>query len=56
MSNLSAVSVMAGAVLIYIRNASVGKNASNARWLIVTAPVPGRRNTRAVDVLRRPVP
>src|SRR5262249_9565975 len=56
MSNLSAVSVTTSGVLICVRSASVVKNFSNGRWLTVTAPLPGRRNTRAVDVLRRPVP
>src|SRR5262249_28074063 len=53
---LVAVSVTTSGVLICVRSASVVKNVSNGRWLMVTAPVPGRRNTRAVDVLRRPVP
>ena len=56
MSNLSAVSVTTSGVLICVRSDSVGKKDSNGRSLILTAPVPGRRNTRAVDVLRRPVP
>ena len=56
MSNLSAVSVSTRGVRIWVRSASVGKNASKVRSLMRMAPLPGRRKTRAVDVLRRPVP
>jgi hypothetical protein len=38
-----------------VRSTSVGKNDSNGRLLMVIAPVPGRRKTRAADVFRRPV-
>ena len=33
-----------------------GERSSKARRLMVMVPLPGRRNTRAVDDLRRPVP
>jgi hypothetical protein len=55
-SNLSAVSVIASGCLICVRSASVGKASSMGLRLMTMAPVPGRRKTRAVDVLRRPVP
>jgi hypothetical protein len=32
------------------------KNSSSVRSLMLMRPVPGRRRTRAVEVLRRPVP
>ena len=55
-SNLSVVSVTAIGCLICVRSASVGKAVSIGLRLMMMPPVPGRRNTRAVDVLRRPVP
>ena len=42
--------------MIWVRSASVGKACSIGLWLMVRVPVPGLRKTRAVDVLRRPVP
>jgi hypothetical protein len=56
MSNFSAVSVSTSGVRICVRSAGVGKNASNVRLFTLMAPDPGLRKTRAVDVLRRPVP
>src|SRR4029077_3969882 len=56
MSNLSAVSVRTSGVRICMRSASVLKNVSNVRWLMLMAPEPGLRNTRAAAVFRRPVP
>ncbi len=53
---MSAVSVNCSGCLISVRSTAVGKKFSNSRWLTVMTPVPGRRNTRAVDVFRRPVP
>jgi hypothetical protein len=46
----------ASGCLIWVRSASVGKACSRGLRLTVMPPLPGRRNTRAVDVLRRPVP
>jgi hypothetical protein len=53
---LSAFSVSTSGVLIWVRSAAVGNASSKARRLMVMLPEPGRRNTRAVDDLRRPVP
>ena len=39
-----------------LRTASVGKYESNALPLTVMSPLPGRKKTRATDLLRRPVP
>ena len=55
-SNRSPVSVTTRGWRITSRSVSVGKLASIGRWLMVMVPEPGLRNTRAVDVLRRPVP
>ncbi len=56
MSNLSAVSVITSGWRMIIFSMSLGKYSSMLRLLIVMLPLPGLRYTRAVDVLRRPVP
>ncbi len=56
MSNFSAVSVSASGCLTSITSTSREKYLPISRPLISSLPAPGRRKTRAVEVLRRPVP
>ena len=55
-SNWSAVSDVSNGCLIRVRSDSAGKLLSSGAWLTRMVPLPGLRKTRAVEVLRRPVP
>src|SRR6185369_11074239 len=54
--NVPAVSVEASGCLAATRCDGVTKYSSKARPLTLNSPLPGRRYTRAIAVLRRPVP
>jgi hypothetical protein len=54
--NVPAVSLVASGDFAEPRCASVTKYSSNALPLTLNSPLPGRKNTRATALLRRPVP
>jgi hypothetical protein len=56
MSKLSVLLVSSSGWRTIMRAVSRPKNSSSGRSLTVILPVPLRRNTRAVEDLRRPVP